>query len=91
CGFLVLGMVSTTSQRAMETVGAAQHPRIWGTLSLVFAIGLSAGSNGMSFLLKLGLSYIQLFVIAAIALGIGVIFTALLSCRPLPSEAHSSH
>jgi uncharacterized transporter YbjL len=84
-------MVSTTSQRAMETVGAAQHPRIWGTLSLVFAIGLSAGSNGMSFLLKLGLSYIQLFVIAAIALGIGVIFTALLSCRPLPSEAHSSH
>ena len=91
CGFLVLGMVATTSQRAMETVGAAQHPRIWGTLSLVFAIGLSAGSNGMSFLLKLGLSYIQLFVIAAIALGIGVIFTALLSCRPLPSEAHSSH
>jgi len=91
CGFFVLGMVATTSQRAMEAVGTAQHPRIWGTLSLVFAIGLTAGSNGMSLMLKLGFSYIQLFVIAIIALAMGVIVTGLLSCRPLPSEAHTQH
>ncbi len=88
-GFFVLGMVSATSQRTMECVGPEQHPRVWGNLSLIFAIGLSVGSLGMSALLKRGATYTNLFEIATIALGVGLISTALLSCQQLVSDSNT--
>lgn len=89
-GFFVLGMVSATSQRTMECVGPEQHPRIWGNLSLIFAIGLSVGSIGMSALLKSGAAYTNLFEIATVTLGLGLISTALLSCKQLISDSNSA-
>ena len=85
-GVFVLGMVSATSQRTMECVGPEQHPRIWGNLSLIFAFGLSAGSLGMSAFLKRGATYTNLFEIATIALSLGLLFTAILSCKQLMSD-----
>jgi len=73
----------------MECVGPEQHPRVWGNLSLIFAIGLSVGSLGMSALLKRGATYTNLFEIATIALGVGLISTALLSCQQLVSDSNT--
>ncbi len=88
-GFFALGMVAATSQRTMECVGPDQHPRVWGSLSLIFAFGLSIGSTGMSTLLEHGASYTNLFEIAAVALGLGLFSTSLLSCRQLISDSKS--
>lgn len=89
-GFFVLGMVSATSQRTMECVGPEQHPRVWGNLSLIFAFGLSVGSLGMSAFLKRGATYTNLFEIATAALGVGLVVTAVLSCKQLVSDASSA-
>ncbi|AKN60527.1 hypothetical protein WB44_04690 [Synechococcus sp. WH 8020] len=89
-GFFVLGMVSATSQRTMECVGPEQHPRVWGNLSLIFAFGLSVGSLGMSAFLKRGATYTNLFEIATVALGVGLVVTAVLSCKQLVSDSSSA-
>ncbi|WP_413429519.1 YbfB/YjiJ family MFS transporter [Synechococcus sp. Cu2B8-bc1011] len=89
-GFFVLGMVSATSQRTMECVGPEQHPRVWGNLSLIFAFGLSVGSLGMSAFLKRGATYTNLFEIATVALGVGLVVTVVLSCKQLVSDSSSA-
>ena len=85
-GVFLMGLVAMTSQRTMEAVGHAQHPKTWGTMTLAFALGLSVGSNGMSALLQYGQTYFDLFAIGFLIAFSGLVLTIFLSCRTLPSD-----
>ena len=85
-GVFLMGLVAMTSQRTMEAVGHAQHPKTWGTMTLAFALGLSVGSNGMSALLQYGQTYFDLFAIGFFIAFSGLVLTIFLSCRTLPSD-----
>lgn len=85
-GVFLMGLVAMTSQRTMEAVGHAQHPKTWGTMTLAFALGLTVGSNGMSALLQYGQTYLDLFAIGFFIAFSGLVLTIFLSCRTLPSD-----
>ena len=85
-GVFLMGLVAMTSQRTMEAVGHAQHPKTWGTMTLAFALGLTVGSNGMSALLQYGQTYLDLFAIGFFIALSGLVLTMFLSCRTLPSD-----
>ena len=85
-GVFLMGLVAMTSQRTMEAVGHAQHPKTWGTMTLAFALGLSVGSNGMSALLQYGQTYFDLFAIGFLIAFSGLVLTIFLSCRTLSSD-----
>ena len=85
-GVFLMGLVAMTSQRTMEAVGHAQHPKTWGTMTLAFALGLTVGSNGMSVLLQYGQTYLDLFAIGFFIALSGLVLTIFLSCRTLPSD-----
>lgn len=85
-GVFLMGLVAMTSQRTMEAVGHAQHPKTWGTMTLAFALGLTVGSNGMSALLQYGQTYLDLFAIGFFIAFSGLVLTMFLSCRTLPSD-----
>ena len=85
-GVFLMGLVAMTSQRTMEAVGHAQHPKTWGTMTLAFALGLTVGSNGMSALLQYGQTYLDLFAIGFFIALSGLVLTIFLSCRTLPSD-----
>ncbi len=85
-GVFLMGLVAMTSQRTMEAVGHAQHPKTWGTMTLAFALGLTVGSNGMSALLQYGKTYLDLFAIGFFIAFSGLVLTMFLSCRTLPSD-----
>ena len=85
-GVFLMGLVAMTSQRTMEAVGHAQHPKTWGTMTLAFALGLSVGSNGMSALLQYGQTYFDLFAIGFFIAFSGLVLTIFLSCRTLQSD-----
>ena len=85
-GVFLMGLVAMTSQRTMEAVGHAQHPKTWGTMTLAFALGLTVGSNGMSALLQYGQTYLGLFAIGFFIAFSGLVLTIFLSCRTLQSD-----
>ena len=85
-GVFLMGLVAMTSQRTMEAVGHAQHPKTWGTMTLAFALGLTVGSNGMSALLQYGQTYLDLFAIGFFIAFSGLVLTIFLSCRTLQSD-----
>ena len=85
-GVFLMGLVAMTSQRTMEAVGHAQHPKTWGTMTLAFALGLTVGSNGMSALLQYGQTYFDLFAIGFFIAFSGLVLTIFLSCRTLQSD-----
>ena len=72
-GFFLLQCVPLTSMRTRELVGLNRHPHYWGLLTLAFGSGLLVGSYGMSALLSLGFEYINLFMVAEVALIMGLI------------------
>ncbi|MDA0296315.1 MAG: YbfB/YjiJ family MFS transporter [Planctomycetota bacterium] len=77
-GLFVLQCVPLTSMRTLEIVGIKRHAHFWGFMAISFGGGLAVGSYGMSGLLALGFEYLDLFVVAEIALllGLGLIGVA---------------
>ena len=89
-GVFLMGLVAMTSQRTMEAVGHAQHPKVWGNMTFAFALGLTVGSNGMSALLQYGQTYLDLFRIGFLVACSGLALTLFLSCRTLPSDQQTT-
>ena len=89
-GVFLMGLVAMTSQRTMEAVGHAKHPKVWGNMTFAFALGLTVGSNGMSALLQYGQTYLDLFRIGFLVACSGLALTLFFSCRTLPSDQQTT-
>ncbi len=74
-GFFLLACVALLSQRTAEIAGAADHPRYWGILTLVFGVGITVGSYALAWLIDVGWSYRSTFVIAALSLALGLLLS----------------
>lgn len=67
-GALTPGVVALTSGAALEVVGPAHHRRVWGRLTLIFALSQAAAGFAMAGVFAHSGSYELLFAIAAAAL-----------------------
>lgn len=89
-GVFLLQCVPLTSIRTLEIVGLDRHAAFWGLMAISFGGGLAIGGYGMSGMLALGFEYIDLFVVAAVALvaGVGLIGRSWFRrMEPIDSEA----
>lgn len=85
-GVFVLQCVPLTSMRTLEIVGLSRHSHFWGFMAISFGVGLTAGSYGMSALLAMGFVYLDLFVVAEIALGLAMVFVLVSWWRDVRDE-----
>ncbi|MCK4866768.1 MAG: YbfB/YjiJ family MFS transporter [Alphaproteobacteria bacterium] len=74
-GVLFVGVVTLFSGRTAELAGREGQQRLWWIMTLLFAIGQSGGSWGLSALYDATLAYRPLFAIAGAALLTGAILT----------------
>ncbi len=70
-GALVPGIVALTSGRLAELVGPAEHKRIWGQATAVFAAAQALSGYAMSTLYMAAGSYQPLFIAGAVLLACG--------------------
>lgn len=74
-GVLFVGVVTLFSGRTAEIAGREGQQKLWWIMTLLFAIGQSGGSYGLSVLYDATLAYRPLFAIAGAALLTGAILT----------------
>ncbi len=86
-GVLFVGVVTLFSGRTAELAGREGQQKLWWIMTLLFAIGQSGGSYGLSVLYDATLAYRPLFAIAGAALLIGAILTLPPLARSRPPGA----
>ena len=74
-GLLFVGVVTLFSGRTAEIAGRDGQQKLWWIMTLLFAIGQSGGSWGLSVLYDATLAYRPLFALAGGALLIGAVLT----------------
>lgn len=74
-GLLFVGVMTLFSGRTAEIAGREGQQKLWWIMTLLFAIGQSGGSWGLSALYDLTLAYRPLFALAGGALLLGAILT----------------
>ncbi len=74
-GLLFVGVMTLFSGRTAEIAGREGQQKLWWIMTLLFAIGQSGGSWGLSVLYDATLAYRPLFAIAGAALLLGAILT----------------
>lgn len=74
-GVLFVGVVTLFSGRTAEIAGREGQQKLWWIMTLLFAIGQSGGSWGLSALYDATLAYRPLFALAGAALLLGAILT----------------
>lgn len=88
-GALTPGVVALTAGAALEIVGSAHHRRVWGRLTLVFALCQAAAGFAMAGVFAYAGSYELLFAIAAAALAAAAVLplpTLFFQSRLQPAE-----
>lgn len=76
-GALVPGIVALTSGRLAELVGPAEHKRVWGRATAVFAAAQALSGYAMSMLYTVADSYQPLFIAGTILLASGFLLLCL--------------
>lgn len=84
-GAALPGMVTLISSRIVELVGTENHPIFWGKITLYLAITQALGAYGMSYLLHRGVDYTICFMIADIALVMGLVLVKFTGDTPVAS------
>jgi MFS family permease len=74
-GVLFVGVMTLFSGRTAEIAGREGQQKLWWIMTLLFAIGQSGGSWGLSALYDVTLAYRPLFALAGGALLLGAILT----------------
>lgn len=88
-GAMVPGLVALTSGRLAELGGLAQHKRLWGYATAVFAIMQAASGYAMSSLYAVLGSYQPLFALGGGLLGVGLL--CVIASRRLPPARQASN
>jgi len=88
-GAMVPGLVALTSGRLAELGGPAQHKRLWGYATAVFAVMQAASGYAMSGLYAVLGSYQPLFALGGGLLGLGMV-CVMLSRRFQPARQTSN-
>ena len=89
-GVLFVGVMTLFSGRTAEIAGREGQQKLWWIMTLLFAIGQSGGSWGLSALYDVTLAYRPLFALAGGALLLGAILTLPALARALaPPDAET--
>lgn len=85
-GVLFVGVMTLFSGRTAEIAGREGQQKLWWLMTLLFAVGQSGGSYGLSLLFDITQAYRPLFALAGTALLVGAVLTLPVLLRRRPRE-----